>query len=158
MFFRPHPQQMEVPWLGVEWSCNCWPTPQSQQCQMWAVSATYTTAHGNPGSLTHWRGPKIEPASSWVLVGFVTTEPQWELWLLFFFKQNLGVPWWLSGLRTWCCHCCSLGHCPGMGLISRLGISTCHGYGQKNLSLSHSFCQKSKIKVLALQELFLNDI
>ena len=28
------------------------PTPQPQQCQMQAASATYTTAHGNTGSLT----------------------------------------------------------------------------------------------------------
>ena len=37
----------------------------------------YTTAHGNAWSLTHWLGPKIEPASSWMLVGFITTEP-WQ--------------------------------------------------------------------------------
>ena len=34
------------------------------------MSATYTTAHGNDGSLTHWLRPGIEPASlmdaSWV--------------------------------------------------------------------------------------------
>ena len=32
-----------------------------------------------PGSLTHWARPGIEPVSSWILVGFVATEPQWEL-------------------------------------------------------------------------------
>ena len=30
-----------------------WPTPEPQQCGIRATSATYTTAHGNPGSLTH---------------------------------------------------------------------------------------------------------
>ena len=40
---------------------------------------TYPTAHGNAGSLTHRVRPAIEPASSWILVGFVTTEPWWEL-------------------------------------------------------------------------------
>ena len=49
------------------------------QLGIWAASATYATAHGNTGSLTHWAGPGIEPASSWVLVRFVTTKPQWEL-------------------------------------------------------------------------------
>ena len=32
---------------------------------------TYTTTHGNAGSLTHWAGPGIEPATSCFLVGFV---------------------------------------------------------------------------------------
>ena len=40
---------------------------------------TYTTAHSNAGSLTHWARPGIEPASSWVLVRFITTVLPWEL-------------------------------------------------------------------------------
>ena len=40
---------------------------------------TYTTAHGNAGSLTHSAKPEIEPASSWILVGFVSAVPQQEL-------------------------------------------------------------------------------
>ena len=43
------------------------------------TSVTYTTAQGNAGSLTHWVRAGIEPASSWILVGFITTEPRWEL-------------------------------------------------------------------------------
>ena len=43
------------------------------------ASATYTTAHSNAGSLTHWVRPGIEPTSSWILVGFATTKPQQEL-------------------------------------------------------------------------------
>ena len=53
--------------------------PQPQQHQIWAAFVTYTTAHGNAGSLTHWGRPGIEPVSSWILVRFVSTEPQWEL-------------------------------------------------------------------------------
>ena len=34
-------------------------------------SATYTAAQGNAGSLTHSARPRIEPATSWFLVGFV---------------------------------------------------------------------------------------
>ena len=45
--------------------------PQPQQCRIWAVSVTYTTAHGNAESLTHWAKPGIEPLSSWILVGFL---------------------------------------------------------------------------------------
>ena len=48
------------------------------------TSATYTTAHGNTGYLTHWVRPGIEATSSWLLVGFVPTEPRQELHSLFF--------------------------------------------------------------------------
>ena len=65
---------------GLIITVACWPTPQPQQCQSWAASATYTTAHGNDGSLTHWVRPGIEPATSWFLVGFVSTAPQWKRW------------------------------------------------------------------------------
>ena len=63
---------------GLNWSCSHWPTPQPQQCQIWAASLTYTTAHSNVGSLSHWVRPGIEPASSWILAKFVIAEPQWE--------------------------------------------------------------------------------
>ena len=39
----------------------------------------YTMAHGSAGSLAHWAGPRMKPASLCILVGFVTTEPQREL-------------------------------------------------------------------------------
>ena len=39
------------------------------------MSETYTTAHGNAGSLTHRARPGIEPVSSWILVRLVSTEP-----------------------------------------------------------------------------------
>ena len=70
-------------------SCSCQSTPQSQQHSTWATSATYTTAHGNIGSLTHWVRPEIKPisTSSWILVRFITTEPQQELWE----EQHLSV-------------------------------------------------------------------
>ena len=45
--------------------------PQPQQHGIWVMSATYTTAHGNARSLTHWARPGIKPATSWFLVGFV---------------------------------------------------------------------------------------
>ena len=73
-FFRPHLQYMDVPRLGSNQSR---PAPQPQQCQIQALSATYTTAYGNDQGV-----PWIEPTSSWILVRFITTEPQWELHLL----------------------------------------------------------------------------
>ena len=41
----------------------------SQQYRIHGASATYTTAHSNSGSLTHWAGSGIKPSSSWILVG-----------------------------------------------------------------------------------------
>ena len=40
---------------------------------------TYTTAHSNTRSLTHCVRRGIEPVSLWILVGFITIEPWWEL-------------------------------------------------------------------------------
>ena len=34
------------------------------------MSVTYTTAHSNAGSLTHWTGSGIEHISSWILIRF----------------------------------------------------------------------------------------
>ena len=60
---------MEVPRLGVESELQVPATATATPD--WAKSTTYTTAHGNPGSLIHWARPGIEPAPSWILVGFV---------------------------------------------------------------------------------------
>ena len=40
---------------------------------------TYTTAHGNTGSPTHWARPGIELTSSGILVGLISSASQWEL-------------------------------------------------------------------------------
>ena len=64
---------------GSNWSCSCWPTPQPRPRGIRAESATYTITQGNTRSLTYWGRPGIEPTSSWILVGFVTAEPWWEL-------------------------------------------------------------------------------
>ena len=61
IFLGLHPQHMEVPKLGVL------AYTEPQQCRIQAVSATYTTAHGNTRSLAHWVRPGIEPASSGIL-------------------------------------------------------------------------------------------
>ena len=39
------------------------------------MSSTYTTAHGNSRSLTHWARPRIKPTSSWIRVGVLTHQP-----------------------------------------------------------------------------------
>ena len=60
-FLGPHPQQMEVPRLGV------------QSELQWLA---YTTAHGNARSLTHQARPGIKLETSWFLVGFVPAAPR----------------------------------------------------------------------------------
>ena len=62
------------PSLVSNWSSSCRPMPQPQQRRIWAMSVTYTTAHSNAGSFTHGARPGIEPASSWMLVRFVSSE------------------------------------------------------------------------------------
>ena len=44
-----------------------------------AAAAGLHPSHSNAGSLTHWVRPGIKPASSWILVGFLTAGPQREL-------------------------------------------------------------------------------
>ena len=72
-------------------SCRCLSTPQPQQCRTWAVSVTHTTDHGNVGSLTHWVRPGIEPTSSWILVGFVTSEPLQEHQCCLFYSYTSSL-------------------------------------------------------------------
>ena len=64
IFLGPHSRHMEVPRLGAELK------PHLQ---------TYTIAHSNARSLTHWTRSGIKPWSSWILVGFITSEPWGEL-------------------------------------------------------------------------------
>ena len=60
------------PWKfpGSNQSYSCRSTPQQYQIQ--ATSTTYATAHGNPGSLTHWARPEMEFETSWILVRLLT--------------------------------------------------------------------------------------
>ena len=53
------------------------------------LSMTYTTAHSNARSLTHWVRPGIKPAFLWELVRFITTEPWGELLPLSNLKTHL---------------------------------------------------------------------
>ena len=73
-----NPWPMEVSRLGIKSELH-WPTPQRQQLGILDMSATYTSAHGNVRSPVHWTRPGTEPASSWTLVRFASTEPQQEL-------------------------------------------------------------------------------
>ena len=69
---------MEVPRLGVKSELLVYTTATAT----WDPSRVCdldTTVHSNTRSLTHRVRPGIEPASSWILVEFVTAEPRWEL-------------------------------------------------------------------------------
>ena len=44
-----------------------------------AAATSLCHSHSNMGSLTHWARPGILHTSSWILVGFVSAMPQWEL-------------------------------------------------------------------------------
>ena len=70
------------------------------QHQIRATSTTYTIAHSNARSLTHWLRLGIEPASLWIQVRFVSAEPQWKLlfffFLFFFFPLFLNCSFWFN--------------------------------------------------------------
>ena len=65
-----------------------------------SCSASLHHSHSNTGSLIHWIRPGIEPASSWILVRFVTTEPWRELpesaFDKHFWMKECGVNWFKS--------------------------------------------------------------
>ena len=74
------------------------------------MSLTYTTAHGNTGSLTYWARGGIEPTCSWVLVRFVSIAPQGELFRSLFLQYNkMGkfflhlflVPFMKASVKVW---------------------------------------------------------
>ena len=83
VFLGPHPRHMEVPRLGIKLElqplATAMPDP-SFVCDLHHSLWQYR-------SLTYWARPGIEPASSGILVIFVSTEPWWELlsfWLTAF--------------------------------------------------------------------------
>ena len=47
--------------------------------RIWAIAVALRHNHSNTRSLTHWVRPGIKPASSWILVRFVSTEPRQQL-------------------------------------------------------------------------------
>ena len=84
-FLGLHLWHMEVPRLGIELEL---------QLLVYAVATAMPdasiicdlcySAYGSARPLTHWVGPGIEPASSWMLVGFINTESLLELLEIFF--------------------------------------------------------------------------
>ena len=71
-------------------SCSCQPKPKPQQSQIQAVSATYTTAHGNSGSLTHWRSQGLNPSPHGYYLGSLPLSH----------NRNSEESWWEWGFET----------------------------------------------------------
>ena len=70
---------MEVPRLGVELELQLQAYPTTTATQDLSHVCDLTAAHCNARLLTPLGEAGIEPTFSWILVGFVTAEPQWEL-------------------------------------------------------------------------------
>ena len=71
-FFRATPAAYGSSQARVESELQLRPTPQPQQHQIRVTSVTHSEACSNVRSLTHWLRLEIEPASAWILVGFLT--------------------------------------------------------------------------------------
>ena len=90
-FLGLHLLHMEVPRPAVKLELQLLPYATATATATWDLShvCTYTTAHGNAGSLTKSVRPEIEPVPSWIIVGFISTEPQQELQPAPFFRKAL---------------------------------------------------------------------
>ena len=97
----PYPWHMEVPRLGVESGLATAAGLHHSHNNVGSTSSTYTTAHRNTRSLTHWARPGIDPASSWILVGFISAAPQWELQHPLIFDTVL-ITCYYSSFLFWC--------------------------------------------------------
>ena len=82
-FFRAAPMAWEVPRVGVKWELQLPAYATATATPDPSPSATYTKAH-DTRSLTYWAKPGIKPMPLWVLVGFTTAEPWWELLDIYF--------------------------------------------------------------------------
>ena len=71
-FLGLHPWPMEVPRLGIKSELQL--LAYATATAIWDLRCIWdlTTAHSNTRSLTHWARPGIDPASLWILVGFVS--------------------------------------------------------------------------------------
>ena len=79
-FLGLHLRHMEVPSPGAQLELRLLAghNHSHRHSHIRSMSAIYT-AHGKAGSSTHWVRPGIEPATSWFLVGFVSSVPWSEL-------------------------------------------------------------------------------
>ena len=83
-FLGLYPRHVEVPrLLSAESELQLLVYSTAMASLDLSIICDYTIAHGNARSLIHWARSGIEPASSWILAGFIYAAPQWELlWFL----------------------------------------------------------------------------
>ena len=95
--FRATPaRHMEVPRLGVESELQLLAYTTAQQCQIRAVSAIYTTAHGSAGSLTHWvRGQGWNPQRHGPQLDLFPLCHDRNSYLVYFKDPHFRVLFWL---------------------------------------------------------------
>ena len=105
-FLGPYSWHIEVPRLG---SCSCQPTPQPQQHGIRAASENLHHSSQQRQILNLRVRSQIEPLSSRLLVGFITTEPQQVF-------QRCVISFFLSSF------CLSLGLNPRYMEVSRLAV------------------------------------
>ena len=91
-FLGPYLEHTEVPRLRVELELQL-------LAYTIATAVTYTAAHSNTRSLTHWERPGIQPVSSWIPVGFVTAG-SWRKLPIYFISlsKNKFLPSWFPPL------------------------------------------------------------
>ena len=80
------------PGQGLNRSCSCWPTPQPQLMpDQSCICDLYYSSQQCP-ILHPWARPGIKPASSCILVRFVSAKPRQELchWLFLTFHIKLS--------------------------------------------------------------------
>ena len=105
LFFWACLQEGTAPdfWLGSGWYRWVWLGVSLLSKQNFTFSPCFwhlTGAPSNARPLTHWGRPGIEPATSWILVRFITAEPQWELpqtYLLLGFRERFAWLLWAIG-------------------------------------------------------------
>ena len=83
---------MEIPRLGIKSELQLPAYATATAMPDLSCVFDYSTAHSNARSLTHGAEPGIQPASSWILIVFVTAEPQQELLMPPFLIAGEMVP------------------------------------------------------------------
>ena len=120
VFLGLHPWHLEVPRLGVKSELQMPATATAITMPDLSTSATYTTAHGNAGSSTHWARPGIEPASSWIIDLFPLSHDRnsrFFTFLMVSFKAQKFLFWWHNDLLifSFVAHVISKNHCLTQG-------------------------------------------
>ena len=69
--------------------------------QIIRIAAGLHHNHSNTRSLTHLARPGIEPTSTWILIRFITTEPQWELPINLFYCFHVFFIWFSICRPDW---------------------------------------------------------